>query len=214
MRSAGEEKDEEKFLESIKKEEEAASKREALAKEAKDAEEAKAKIFDEFTALSKAEAAAHEAVLKTRTSDDKEAKENAEKAFKAAQEQTKAKLKEADEAKKAAEKLASKLETANKAAEERKNKLEEARKKGVAESKKKPAGEKEVAQAAKKVGAETNYVPLKLAEIRTLIYDGALPASQPKVQAIFQAIKECIDGVTIPKDCYKAIAKLTGEGKK
>ena len=52
-----------------------------------------------------------------------------------------------------------------------------------------------------------------LSEIKEFVHTGTLPGSYPKVQLIFKSIEECISGVTTDNECFKAIAKVTGEYK-
>lgn len=220
---AEEEKEEDKYLEGIKKQEDAQAKLEATKKEAEEAAAKLTAISGTFDESARVEADAHAKKLAAQRlasiagSDEEKkasAKElsDAEAALKGAKEKSAAVLKEAEEAKRAKDKLEAKLKSAQDKAEEQKKKLEEARK-SQGKAPKKSVGATEVEKAAKKVGADSGQgpVPLKLQDIRDLIHTGALPGSYPKVQEIFKALEGCINGMGTNNECYKAVAKITGE---
>jgi len=201
------EKDEERYLNSIKKVEEVEAKQVSLASELEQAKATADVMSAKFSELSKVENDAYAKTLVT----DKAEKDKAQAELKESKSHSAEALKAFEESKKTADKLAAKLETAKKEAEKIRNKLEAKRKE--TSKKKKAVTSKDVVKAAKKVGVEDagGHVQLKLAEIRSFISELALPSSQPKVQAIGKALLDCINGITTDKECMKALAMVTGE---
>lgn len=71
----------------------------------------------------------------------------------------------------------------------------------------------DVTKAAKDAGASAGAVPLNASEMRKVVVEMALPtgdASDRKVIAIGEALRDCFAGVTVPKELYKQIKKIAG----
>lgn len=206
------EKDEEKFLGAIKKAEEARAKEaeavETLKKAQADIESAKKDAEDLLRA-----AADKYKEAKSAKGDDKA---KAEESFKAAESFAKAAEKKVETLSGTITKLTTQSEKAAKLAAEKSEQLANARKnaKTNATNKGKAAvGSGDVKKAAKEEGASTDYVPLKVTEVRRVVDDLCAPGSFPKVREIAQAFKACFDGVTTDRQLYTALAKITGEKK-
>jgi hypothetical protein len=206
-----EEKDEEKYLASVKKEEEAKAALEVTQKEADASAQKFSEVSAKFDEAAKLEAEAYSKSVAAKKA-DKETRAAAEKEFNDAKAASATLLKEADEAKKAADKLKAKLASAQEKAEEQRKKLEAARK--VQGKAGKATNKADVQTAAKKLEVDgAGHQALKLQEIRDFIRDGAAAGNYPKVQAIFKAVESCIQGIGTPKDAFKEVAKITGEYK-
>lgn len=130
-------------------------------------------------------------------------------------------VKGAETAVKAADKKLAKLQPesvkASTTAQVAKDKLAKARQEKAEPGKhgaaKKPAvGPANVKKAAAAEGVGKT-VPLNLADIRAFAKELATPGGMPKVTAIGVAIKSVIDGGMTPKECYRALAVITGEEK-
>lgn len=210
-----EEKDEEKYLEELKKAEEAKQREAALEKEVEalnaKALEVSGKVEDfakRESELEEAAAAANAAAA------DEDKKKALQEKLKAAKTNTKTAIKAAEDAAKERDKAAAKLESLRVKAAERAEKLAKARKEAEkAAKKKKAASGDDVQKAAAAVGASTQYVPLKIGEIRNLVHELTLPGSFPKVREIGLALESCFNGVTTDKQLYVSLAKITGEKK-
>jgi chemotaxis protein histidine kinase CheA len=208
-----EEKEENRLLEAEKKEQDKAEAVVTLEMELEETTKAKEEAFNKFQELTKKEAQLY-GEAKQAASGTVEERAAAEKAFQEAQATTKAALKEAEEKKKAEDKLAAKLKKVQEAAEERKKKLAEARKDGKKpDEKKKAASGRDVEKAATKVGASSNYTPLKLGEVRDFIRDIACAGNPPKVQAIGKILESVVGGIKTPKQGARELAMVTGEYK-
>lgn len=205
---------EEKLLKEESKLAEARAKEEQSAAELKVAEDEKANAAALLEAAqARYKEAAEAPGYLTMTAEQKKA---VSETVKAAQ----ADVRGAETAVKAADKKLAKLqpvaESTSAAAESQKAKLAAARqapapgKHGAA--KKTAVGPTNVKKAAAAEGAG-GVVPLNLADIRSFVKEIATPGGMPKVTAIGKAIKDCVDGVTTPKDCYRALAVITGEAK-
>jgi ParB/RepB/Spo0J family partition protein len=207
-----EEKEENRLLELERKEQEKAEAVVTLEKELEETAKAKEEAFNKFQELTKKEAQLY-GEAKQATSGTVEERAAAEKAFQEAQATTKAALKEAEEKKKAEDKLAAKLQKVKEAAEERKKKLADARKDGKKSEGKKAASGRDVEKAATKVGASSNYTPLKLGEVRDFLRDIACAGNPPKVQAIGKILESVVGGIKTPKQGARELAMVTGEYK-
>lgn len=144
-----------------------------------------------------------------------EEKKKVAEAMKAAQADVKAAEKLDKDAAKKLEKLAPVTEAASTAASTAKEKLAKAREEKAAVGKqgaaKKPAvGPANVKKAAAAEGAGAP-VPINLADIRSFVKELSTPGGFPKVTKIGEAIKRVVDGIDTPKQCYAALAVLTGE---
>lgn len=210
-----EEKAEEKLLKSESKLAEARAKDEQAAAELKAAEEEKTAAAALLSAATtRYQEAAEAPGYLTMTPDEK--KKVAE-SVKAAQADVKGAEKAVKDADRKLAKLQPVAESTSKAAESQKAKLAEARQASAAPgkhgaAKKAAVGPGNVKKAAAAEGAG-GVVPLNLADIRAFVKEIATPGGMPKVTAIGKAIQECVNGVTTPKDCYRALAVITGEAK-
>lgn len=205
-----EEKDEEKYLTSIKKAEEARKKEadavEALKKAEAEIEAAKA----DAEALTKASAEKY-VEAKSAKGDDKA---KADEAFKAAESFAKAAMKKVDTLTGTIGKLSVASAKASTLAAEKSAQLANARKaaKTNAANKGKGAiGQGDVKKAAAAEGASTQYVALNATEMRRIVKDLCAPGAFPKVRSIAAAFQECFSGVTTDRQLYSQLAVITGE---
>lgn len=200
---------EEKYLESVKKDEERLKKEQDL----KTAAEAAATKLKETSAAldvaAKAEADAVQALRKGAADDAEKAK--LAEAAKTAKEAAEKLVKEAETAKKDVEKANNKLATLATQAAERAKKLEAARKDAAKKAPAKPIGGGAIDKAAAKKGAG-NFVALNATQMRTAVDEWALPGSV-KVQAIAAVIKRCFSGELTNQQAYTEMLKVTGESK-
>lgn len=208
-----ERKDEERWAAEQKKEEERNKKSEELAATHKETSTKLETLTAKAAELAQEEITKFTELTKVKVGGDKETISKAEAELKASQEQAKANLKALEDAKKEEAKLAAKLETAKKEAAERAEKLKLAKKNAEknAKAKKAAIGPGEVQKAAKAEGAENNYVPLKVTDIRKGVSDLCLPGVFPKVRDIAKAMNNWISGVTTANDLYTELAIITGE---
>lgn len=195
-----EEKDEERFLTQQKKQEETQTKLEQ-AKTVLATSEAKVKESTE--ALEKQTALVTELFKATKS------KQPTPKDKKAAD----AAFKEAEKVRTANEEAATEAQKEYEKAQIAYSRLTEVpqKKKEVLKAKKAPVSGSDVQKAAKEAGASAGAVPLNAAEMRKVVVDMALPtgdASDAKLIAIGEALKECFAGVTTPETLYKAIKKI------
>lgn len=205
-----EEADEEKYLTSIKKAEEAKKKAEESAEALKKAE------ADIETAKGEAEELLKSAAEKYKTAKSAKGDEKAkaEEAFKAAESFAKAAEKKVESLTGTITKLSTASEKATKLAAEKLESLANARKaaKANAANKGKAAvGAGDVKKAATSEGASTQYVSLNATEMRRIVKDLCAPGAFPKVRAIAAAFQECFSGVTTDRQLYTQLATITGE---
>lgn len=202
-----EEKDEEKYLAAIKKEEEAAAK--VLADKAA-LEVAKA---SEVTAQAERESAAARAAelfkaAKAKT-EDQASKKAAQEALAAAEADIKAADKAIASAKKQAEALEIKVgkstATLAEKAKAAKAKLKEKAKKAA------PTPE-DIKKAAKAADATPDgRVVLKAQDMRAVVHELTLPGNFDKVRAIGAAFDECFNSLITTGQLQKKLAAITGE---
>lgn len=222
------EKEEEKFLESAKKQEERDLKAQEATKEletAKAAEKAAGeKVLIAGTDLEAKTQAATDLYSKSKIAKGEDAKV-AKEQWQAAETALKTAMKAEEDAKvehgklvKTLERLTGKVQKASDVAAERKKKLEEAR----AKSKQGPAKEEKpaaaaataVKKAANKVGAGTGPVALTTREFKQSLEGLLLPSGMPKVTAIGKAILAHWAGETTDNQLVTALAVITGESAK
>lgn len=213
-----EEAEENKLLTASKKEKAAAEKVDKTVKEleiAKAEFEAADKRSKEAIELAAAAFKAKDIAPDAKTATEaKAAQKKLDEAFKAKEVEKKAAIRTADEAKVKLAKLESKAEQAEKLAKERKAKLAAARAGKVtgAAQKGKAVGPGDVERAAKAAGiTTTGHTKLNASQIRDMVLEMSLPGGTPKLKAIGEALKMCIDGVTTPKQLFVAIKKVIGE---
>ena len=205
---AADEAAESKFLEGIKKEEEAAAKLKALETET---ETAKAKFNEASKAVDEKARAEGDALAVYRTAKAAEEKKAAEEQYRVARDAAKEVMSTAEAAKKEAEKLEAKLVNLKERIAERAAKLADARKAPKKEEPvKKPVNAAQVAKAAKAAGV-TNFVRLKAPEMQKAVDEWSLPGSFPMVQKIAIIINRCFAGELTPNQAYDEMGKVTGE---
>jgi hypothetical protein len=211
---AEEEKDEERYLESVKKEEEAKLKLETLQAEAESAAKKFAETSAAFDQAAKAEADAYAAKMAAAKNGDKDTRLAADKAFQEASLKSAEILKQTEALNKESVKLKDKLAAAQAKAEEQRKSMESARKAKDNPKAAKATNKADVQKAAKKMEVDgAGHVALKLQEIRDFVRDGAAAGNFPKVQVIFKSIEQTILGVITDRECFKEVAKITGEYK-
>lgn len=208
-----EEKAEEKFLKEESKAAEARAKEEQAAAEVEAANAEKATAAENLAAAkTRYEEIGKTPGYLTMTAEEKKA---LAESLKAAQADIKAAEKLEKDADKKIAKLTPVSEAATTAATSAKEKLAKARetKAGTGKHgapKKAAVGPANVKKAAAAEGAGAP-VPLNLADIRSFCEELSTPGGFPKVTAIGKAIKSVVDGGMTPKECYVAIAVITGE---
>lgn len=213
---AAEAKDEEKYEAEVAKEAEAKKKAEDAKKELETLSVQVVESSKKVDELAKIETDTYASTKQLMTSKaEAETIKAAEAKLKEAQEATKAAIKDVETKKKEKEKLEAKLKSAAENAAERAKKLKEARDEAAKKQKKdkKAAPGGMIQKAAEKVGADVNHVPLKLNDIKKYTDNMALPGSFPKVQAIGKALQSCWAGILTDVQLYKELAKITGETK-
>jgi hypothetical protein len=203
-----EEEREDRYLDSLKKDEEKAK---ALTEAAEAAKAAKAKA-DEAAKLKSAKVEAETAALAVFRAATGEEKKKAEESFKAAGADAVGAVKALEEATKEAQKADAKLKKYNDEAEARKKKLEAIRS-GASDKPAKPIGATQVDKAAKKVGG-SDKVKLNATDMRKAVEEWALPGTAPTVQKIAAIIMQCFNSDLTPAQAYTEMAKVTGEGSK
>jgi ParB/RepB/Spo0J family partition protein len=204
-----EDKDEEKYLASERKADEAklkAAEEEAKLKAAKDAvTKAQADVAVKREAAIKAYEAA-------KSENDDKAREEKEAALKKAEDEGRAAERAAATAKKELDKAEGKVKSAAAVAEERRKKLEAARKEEEKGKKAKAAPKPaDVQKAAKELGDGSGRKALNIAEVREGIKRITLPGTTPKVLAIGTTFGRFMAGELTDSQMYTELQKLVGE---
>lgn len=206
-------KDEEKYLQTETKLQEAVTKEQEASASVQSATEA----ISAAEQLQAAKIAALEVVKKTPYLElDEKGKAELKEKLKAAEADVKGAEKAAKDAKNA---LAKVLETKGKAAEQAKalrEKLEAARK--AVKAPKKPNAKEvkkqDIKKAAKAEGVDTGAVPLTSSEMKDAIHQLTKVAKDyPKAAKVGELVKQCFAGVLTPKQMVLEVAKACGDTK-
>lgn len=202
-----EEKQEENYLNSLKKAEEKEAKEKAQAEELQKAEAVAEEASKAADAKLKVATDAY-AAAKTVPAKEKEKKAKADEAWKAAENDAKAAQKASEEAAAKAEKIRKQVEERQKAAAERAQKLADARKSGATKS---PTGEQVKKAGAKETGNGTTK--LNANEMRDVARIVAVQTGFPKAQKIGKALQSCFEGEITDNQFLSELAWIVGDKK-